>query len=124
MVHPEPGVRAGIEQHEQARLGAARAARAMAGGLAPPRRGEAGRPEEALDGGPAHSQPLDLDELLGEVHVVEAGVLRLGQRQDLRPRVGQQHVGGNPAVVAVGQGRRAARPQLGAQAPHLPLRQG
>src|SRR5215475_11924672 len=72
----EPGEQTGIELNELAHGGGARATAAMLWSAAPTGGGATERQADAAHGGPAHGQGVEVLQLLGEVHIVEAGVGR------------------------------------------------
>jgi hypothetical protein len=79
------------------------------------RRAEPGGPEDPPDRRAADGEALDLGELLGQVHVVEAGVLAPREGDDLGAERGGEGVRGRPSAVAMLEGSGAASPKLGAQ---------
>ena len=118
-------VRAGevLDRHEVAGLGLARPAGPMAGRAPVPRAGHPGGPQEPVDGGATHGEPVLGLEFLREMRGVEARIQAAGQREDLLLHGGGQTAARGPAPVAVHAALAPVRPEAGQQPPDLPLGQ-
>ena len=116
----QPGEGAAVDLHQTARLGAARSAVPGRGGAAPPGRRHTERAAQPLDGGAAHRQAVELAQLLGQVHVIEAGIGRAHQRGDLLAHRIDQAAPRGLAAAAVHQARRPGGLVAALEALHLP----
>ena len=84
-----------------------------------PRAGDAGGAEPAADGGAGDAQVVRLDQMLGEVLVVEAGIAGLRQAHDLALEGGRQAIVGRAAAIAMGQPRRSETSEAGQESPAM-----
>ena len=119
----EPLMVAAIQLDEQASLGHALAAVAVARGPAGAGTGDAGGAEEALERGTGDDEALTFAEELGEVMIIDAGVAGPGEGDDLRAEGGGQATRTRPASIAVGQGRWSGRAHGGQESADLPAGQ-
>jgi hypothetical protein len=111
----EPGVVTAIQLDEEAGLGHAVSAAAMAGRAAGAGAADALGAEQPLHGGTREPQALALSEQVREVVIVRARVGRAGQREDASPDGLGHAPRGGAAAVAVGQGREALLAEAGQQ---------
>jgi hypothetical protein len=95
----------------------------MAGRAPVPRAGHPGGPQEPVDGGATHGEPVLGLEFLREMRGVEARIQAAGQREDLLLHGGGQTAARGPAPVAVHEALAPVRPEAGQQPPDLPLGQ-
>jgi hypothetical protein len=68
-------------------------------------------------------QVMRLDQMLGEVLMVEAGIAGLGQADDLALKRRWESVMGRPSAVAMGQGRGSQAPEAGQETPAVAQRE-
>ena len=111
----EPGMVTAVHLDEQARLGHALAAAAMAGRAAVTRAADPRGPEPALHGRTRDMDLVTVADELGEVTIVAAGIRRAGQGQEPLAHRVRQTAWGGPTAVAMRQGGQAVLADLGHQ---------
>ncbi|MDQ7839757.1 MAG: hypothetical protein RDU83_01860 [bacterium] len=111
----EPGVMAAVHLDEEAGLGHAFPAAAMAWGTAGTGAADPGRAEEPLHGLAGKPEALALPEQLGEVVIVHALIGGTGQGEDAVPDGLREAPRGGAAAVAMGEGSEALLAQAGQQ---------
>lgn len=104
----EPGVMAAVELDEQSRSRHTLPAQAVFGGAPPPRAAQAGRAEDAVNGGMGEDEILALGQELGEVAVIHSGVGRLGEADEALPDGGTDPARGRSAPIPMDEGFGAA----------------
>jgi len=119
----EPGVMAAIHLDEEARLGHALAAPAMARRSAGAGAADPGRAEEALHRPTREPQALALSEQLGEVVIIHACVAGAGQREDPGPDLRGEAPGRGSAAVPMGERGEALVAQAGEEPTEVPQRE-
>ncbi len=116
----EPGVMAAIHLDEKAGLGHPFPAPTMAGWAASARAPDASGAQEPLHRAPRQAQALVLDEQLGEVVIIEAGVTGAGQGEDPGADSLREAPGRGMATVTVRESCKTVLAEAGQEPAEVP----